>query len=148
LIVGIDAANGPQARCGAGHPLDTLDDEFGQLSRAFDNLLDDRVSRLAEAERENEDLNNSVVQLLQAVAQLSNKDLTAKAPVTSVSVARAPSPTLTTPLLRSWRTVPSNATRMRSSGRSTCGSDARTLSRALRIWVTEGLSTSSIGQGK
>jgi methyl-accepting chemotaxis protein len=59
------------------------DDEFGQLSRAFDNLLDDRVSRLAEAENENEDLNNSVVQLLQAVAQLSNKDLTVKAPVTA-----------------------------------------------------------------
>ncbi|MDF3021579.1 MAG: hypothetical protein K0Q92_2882 [Steroidobacteraceae bacterium] len=59
------------------------DDEFGQLSRAFDNLLDDRVARLADAERENEDLNNSVVQLLQAVAQLSNKDLTAKAPVTA-----------------------------------------------------------------
>jgi methyl-accepting chemotaxis protein len=59
------------------------DDEFGELSRAFDNLLDDRVARLAEAERENEDLNNSVVQLLQAVAQLSNKDLTAKAPVTA-----------------------------------------------------------------
>ncbi len=59
------------------------DDEFGELSRAFDNLLDDRVARLADAERENEDLNNSVVQLLQAVAQLSNKDLTAKAPVTA-----------------------------------------------------------------
>ena len=59
------------------------DDEFGQLSRAFDDLLDDRVSRMADAERENEDLNNSVVQLLQAVAQLSNKDLTAKAPVTA-----------------------------------------------------------------
>ena len=59
------------------------DDEFGQLSRAFDDLLDDRVARLADAERENEDLNNSVVQLLQAVAQLSNKDLTAKAPVTA-----------------------------------------------------------------
>jgi methyl-accepting chemotaxis protein len=59
------------------------DDEFGQLSRALDNLLDDRVARLADAERENEDLNNSVVQLLQAVAQLSNKDLTAKAPVTA-----------------------------------------------------------------
>jgi methyl-accepting chemotaxis protein len=59
------------------------DDEFGQLSRAFDNLLDDRVARLASAENENEDLNNSVVQLLQAVAQLSNKDLTVKAPVTA-----------------------------------------------------------------
>ena len=41
------------------------------------------MARLADAERENEDLNNSVVQLLQAVAQLSNKDLTAKAPVTA-----------------------------------------------------------------
>ncbi len=59
------------------------DDEFGQLSRAFDDLLDDRVARLASAENENEDLNNSVVQLLQAVAQLSNKDLTVRAPVTA-----------------------------------------------------------------
>src|SRR5688572_29172794 len=59
------------------------DDEFGELSRAVDHLLDDRVARLADAERENEDLNNSVVQLLQAVAQLSKKDLTAKAPVTA-----------------------------------------------------------------
>jgi methyl-accepting chemotaxis protein len=61
----------------------TTRDEFGSLGGAFDNLLDDRVAHLADAERENDDLNDSVVQLLQAVAQLSQKDLTAKAPVTA-----------------------------------------------------------------
>jgi methyl-accepting chemotaxis protein len=68
------------------------DDELGKLGNAFDALLDERVSRqaeiereraarLAEAERENEALNNSVVALLQAVAQLSQRDLTVKVPV-------------------------------------------------------------------
>jgi methyl-accepting chemotaxis protein len=68
------------------------DDELGKLGNAFDALLDERVSRqaeiereraarLAEAERENEALNNSVVALLQAVAQLSQRDLTIKVPV-------------------------------------------------------------------
>jgi twitching motility protein PilJ len=68
------------------------DDELGKLGNAFDALLDERVSRqaeiereraarLAEAESENEALNNSVVALLQAVAQLSQRDLTIKIPV-------------------------------------------------------------------
>jgi methyl-accepting chemotaxis protein len=68
------------------------DDELGKLGNAFDALLDERVSRqaeiereraarLAEAESENEALNNSVVALLQAVAQLSQRDLTIKVPV-------------------------------------------------------------------
>ncbi len=68
------------------------DDELGRLGNAFDALLDERVSRqaeiereraarLAEAESENEALNNSVVALLQAVAQLSQRDLTIKVPV-------------------------------------------------------------------
>jgi methyl-accepting chemotaxis protein len=68
------------------------DDELGKLGNAFDALLDERVSRqaeiereraarLAEAESENEALNNSVVALLQAVAQLSQRDLTVKVPV-------------------------------------------------------------------
>src|SRR5215813_1278077 len=67
-------------------------DELSKLGNAFDALLDERVSRqaeiereraarLAEAERENEALNNSVVALLQAVAQLSQRDLTIKVPV-------------------------------------------------------------------
>jgi len=56
-------------------------DELGVLSRAFNDLLDSRVATLAKAEKENEELNESVLSLLQAVAQLSRKDLTAKAPV-------------------------------------------------------------------
>ena len=56
-------------------------DELGVLSQAFNNLLDSRVSTLAKAEKENEALNESVLSLLQAVAQLSRKDLTTKVPV-------------------------------------------------------------------
>ncbi len=56
-------------------------DELGVLSRAFNELLDSRVSTLAKAEKENEELNESVLSLLQAVAQLSRKDLSVKAPV-------------------------------------------------------------------
>jgi methyl-accepting chemotaxis protein len=56
-------------------------DELGVLSKAFNNLLDSRVATLANAEKENAELNDSVVSLLQAVAQLSRKDLSVKAPV-------------------------------------------------------------------
>jgi methyl-accepting chemotaxis protein len=57
-------------------------DEIGELGRALDGLLDDRIAALEKAGKENETLNNSVIDLLQAVFQLSNKDLTARAPVT------------------------------------------------------------------
>jgi methyl-accepting chemotaxis protein len=57
-------------------------DEIGDLGRAFDGLLDDRIAALEKAGKENETLNNSVIDLLQAVFQLSNRDLTARAPVT------------------------------------------------------------------
>ena len=57
-------------------------DELETLGGAMDNLLDDRLAALAKAERENESLNNSVIELLQAVAQISDRDLTVKAPVT------------------------------------------------------------------
>ena len=60
----------------------TEQDEIGQLGRAFDGLLDDRIGALEKAAKENETLNNSVIDLLQAVFQLSNRDLTARAPVT------------------------------------------------------------------
>lgn len=60
----------------------TEKDELGSLGTAFNNLLDDRVSHLAEMEKENEMLNDSVVRLLQAVSVLSQKDLTMKVPVT------------------------------------------------------------------
>jgi methyl-accepting chemotaxis protein len=60
----------------------TEKDEIGQLGNAFDNMLDERIAGLEKAAKENETLNNSVIALLQAVFQLSNKDLTARAPVT------------------------------------------------------------------
>ncbi len=60
----------------------TQKDEIGDLGRAFDGLLDDRITSLEKASKENETLNNSVIDLLQAVFQLSNRDLTARAPVT------------------------------------------------------------------
>ncbi|HTT11459.1 MAG TPA: HAMP domain-containing methyl-accepting chemotaxis protein [Burkholderiaceae bacterium] len=55
-------------------------DEIGQLGAAFDQMMDVRVGNL---KRENDALNNSVLALLQAVAQLSRRDLTVKVPVTA-----------------------------------------------------------------
>ncbi len=60
----------------------TGQDEIGALGRSFDSLLDDRIASLEKAGKENETLNNSVIALLQTVFQLSNRDLTARAPVT------------------------------------------------------------------
>ena len=56
-------------------------DEIGGLARALDNLLDERLASLQQASKDSETLNNSVVLLLQAVAQLSRRDLTVKVPV-------------------------------------------------------------------
>jgi methyl-accepting chemotaxis protein len=60
----------------------TQPDEIGELGRAFDKLLDERIAQLETAKKENDQLNNSVIALLQTVFQLSNKDLTARADVT------------------------------------------------------------------
>jgi methyl-accepting chemotaxis protein len=60
----------------------TEQDEIGELGRQFDGLLDERIAALQKAAAENETLNNSVIALLQTVFQLSNRDLTARAPVT------------------------------------------------------------------
>ena len=57
-------------------------DEIGQMGRAFDGLLDERIAQLEKVSTENEQLNNSVIALLETVFQLSNKDLTARAAVT------------------------------------------------------------------
>jgi methyl-accepting chemotaxis protein len=57
-------------------------DEIGQLGRSFDSLLDERIAALEKARVENETLNESVISLLQAVFQMSNRDLTARADVT------------------------------------------------------------------
>jgi len=59
----------------------TTGDELGVLSNAFDNLLNERVATLSQAEQENEALNDSIISLMGAVAQMSQKDLTVKAVV-------------------------------------------------------------------
>lgn len=60
----------------------TGNDEVSELGTALDRLLQERVTTLADAQLENEQLNNSIIQLLQAVFQLSQRDLTVKVPVT------------------------------------------------------------------
>jgi twitching motility protein PilJ len=64
-------------------------DEVGDLGRTVNLLLQERIAsqRRSEeearaAEAENERLNNSVISILEAVNQLSQRDLTARAPVT------------------------------------------------------------------
>lgn len=57
-------------------------DEVGEAGHALDQLLDGRLAQLHHVARENETLNQSVVNLLQTVFQMSNKDLAARAEVT------------------------------------------------------------------
>jgi len=57
-------------------------DELAELGSAFDQLLAEKVTTLVEAEKNNEELNDSVIVLLQAVSKLSQRDLTMKVPVT------------------------------------------------------------------
>ncbi len=56
-------------------------DELGALGTAFDELLDERLAALAEAERENEQLNDSIIDVLESVSRLSDKDLSVLVPV-------------------------------------------------------------------
>lgn len=56
-------------------------DELGLLANQFDKMMDEREAIQAAIKKENDELNESVLNLLQAVAQLSRKDLTTKVPV-------------------------------------------------------------------
>ena len=57
-------------------------DELGELADAFDKLLDERVASLAQAEKESERLNESVIEMIKAVSKLAQgKDLAVKIPV-------------------------------------------------------------------
>ncbi len=56
-------------------------DELGELSTAFDRLLDEKVTQLSLSEKDNDVLNESIISLLNSVAQLSKKDFTVVAPV-------------------------------------------------------------------
>lgn len=57
-------------------------DEVGDLGRTVNELLNERLAAQRKAEEENDTLNRSVIQLLQAVHLLSQRDLTSRAPVT------------------------------------------------------------------
>jgi methyl-accepting chemotaxis protein len=56
-------------------------DEFEDIGNGIDSLLGTRVSALVDIESENEQLNDSIVALLETVARLAQRDLTAKAKV-------------------------------------------------------------------
>ena len=57
-------------------------DEFHKLGSALNNLLDDRELSLNQTESDHQELNQSVFKLLQAVAELSERNLTIRADVT------------------------------------------------------------------
>lgn len=56
-------------------------DEIGVLADAFDHMLDERNLVQERIEKENEDLNNSVIEIMTSVAELANRDLTVRVPV-------------------------------------------------------------------
>jgi methyl-accepting chemotaxis protein len=56
-------------------------DEIGALGRQFDSMLDQRESSNTTIQKENETLNNSIIEMLQVVAKLAQRDLTVTAPV-------------------------------------------------------------------
>ncbi|NJD33461.1 MAG: HAMP domain-containing protein [Betaproteobacteria bacterium] len=55
--------------------------EIGDLARQFDQMVDEREAVAAQIRKENDQLNESVLNLLQGVAKLSQRDLTTKVPV-------------------------------------------------------------------
>jgi twitching motility protein PilJ len=57
-------------------------DEVGDLGRTVNTLLQERIAAQKTAEDENDKLNNSVISLLTTVAELSQRNLTVRAPVT------------------------------------------------------------------
>lgn len=59
----------------------TGSNELAELGVALDELVADKVSTMATAEQENEQLNDSVARLLGGVARLSERDLTVTLPV-------------------------------------------------------------------
>ncbi len=59
----------------------TSQDEFGQLGGAINQLMDEKISTLVQAEKDNDELNNSIINLLNAAADLSERDFTTQVPV-------------------------------------------------------------------
>ena len=61
----------------------TANDELGNLGRAFNRLLDERIQVLSEKFQENETLNNSIIGLIRALGLIARKDLSIKVPVSA-----------------------------------------------------------------
>jgi len=59
------------------------DDELGDLGRAFNVLLDERIRTLEDQSLENEQLNNSIISLIRALGAIAQKNLTIKVPVSA-----------------------------------------------------------------
>ncbi len=57
------------------------EDELGDLGKAFNLLLDERIHTLEEQAQENEALNNSIIELITALGEIAKKNLTVKVPV-------------------------------------------------------------------
>lgn len=58
-------------------------DELGNLGRAFNRLLDERIQVLSDKFQENEELNNSIIALIRALGMIAKKDLSIKVPVSA-----------------------------------------------------------------
>ena len=56
-------------------------DELGELASVLDSLLDEKEGALAVKEEENKRLNNSIIELIQNVFRISQRDLTVRVPV-------------------------------------------------------------------
>ena len=56
-------------------------DEIAGLANALDSMLDARMCTLVEKEQENDRLNDSIIQLLEATSRLGDRDLTVTVPV-------------------------------------------------------------------
>ena len=60
----------------------TSQDELGELGNAINQLMDEKVGSLAEAEADNEKLNNNIINLLRSLDKVTEKDFTVSIPVT------------------------------------------------------------------
>ncbi|MFO1388268.1 methyl-accepting chemotaxis protein [Cellvibrio sp.] len=61
----------------------SANDELGDLGRAFNRLLDERIKVLAEQSQENETLNTSIIGLIRSLGAIAKKDLSIKVPVST-----------------------------------------------------------------
>lgn len=56
-------------------------DELGQMAHVLDSLLDEKEAALSQQSAENKKLNDSIIQLIQSVFKISQRDLTVRVPV-------------------------------------------------------------------